>query len=1006
MQSSKAAMPSLSSNTRSSARSVTLEHLNSLAASRDAHIAATHAFRRAKERASNSSDNMFPVLPRPPDPEKTPTPALKSRHSVRFVGSSGAVKSKQRLCRTSSTASVNLDTSTITNTSPLKFQLDDKARLLPTAEITDPPANTRPLETLRATKCYREGIHPNNSAHSLVTSTTDPSSFGSYIRRSKSLLNQSKEGLSEQIRVISAGSGNESVAKLVTENFTGGLRTIGRQSLRALQSTAVLMEEDTSHDSQLRDLAVKLARDKWNNTDCGNKALDKQKSHHLASLFSRSNSTKGVRKSMRANDAHQHVLSFSFPHNTSLREASFRFKARKASHSLRNKLRGIFKLHNIDPENGEDDHANSCHDSESGTGISSVNGGVFRIQHDNTGSVSRVPSGMASLVDVPDHQAMRSRQGSIGEFVTTQHTLTEDDKSRVTSWTSSGVTASSTQSGNTWPEWERQGSQASSPPLPSPGLIVDSQRVYSALMKRLDETRRLGRIEEKNVNDGSPLTIRPISANKDDSDALNSSLELRRALSKPDYSPSSNSCSQESHSDEGIDSPHPITHLENVPQPPRIIANRQSAFFGSPTCHLFRTKSPYRRALQKSMKEEEEALSLHEENLTAQDKPSSKPILDIPPRYSKQDFPDSPSVYSCDSPVRPPTPSKVAVEEICDRKHGEATIFLNAPTYCPPLRDNGRIISNASSVEWKSWLSSHVSRLEPESPTRTSPYAVDNIYSPVTMSPSFYQPLNNIKESTQNGSGDSNISYISSSKQAQCGIMQTGRPEPLRPTSGNISALINSNPRRTVPESPIGMTGCSVRLDDENVPPDAQQHETARFSPPPPIPTRNPLRNKSSLGSVKALQPNTRAPIRAMPAVERVDSPTIPLGDRVLQTMRSSSSLNSKALGQKESKPQTQYTYQPAWGCLTGLSCASTPGFPVGLEKKIGGVWDENGKQEISRPPSEGNSDDTDTTNMSSGMALFRNMEYLQNDSREVIKAFLNERRRRMVSSGKDAAFI
>jgi hypothetical protein len=119
----------------------------------------------------------------------------------------------------------------------------------------------------------------------------------------------------------------------------------------------------------------------------------------------------------------------------------------------------------------------------------------------------RISSHIPSLHDIPSNQQLRSRKGSV-ESIESGEQHVSDDRSRVTSWTNS-VTSTVSSMGMLG-EWERQrlsvikenGAHISSSSLGSTGLEghgagsqeiwsgaeIDSERVYSALMKRLGET--------------------------------------------------------------------------------------------------------------------------------------------------------------------------------------------------------------------------------------------------------------------------------------------------------------------------------------------------------------------------------------------------------------------------------------------------------------------------------------------------------------------------------------
>ena len=982
-------------STRSSIRSVPLEHIDSQVASRDAHVAATHAFNRARERTSNSYDNMFPVALRSLDSDSTAvtTPvSSQSRQSVRFVGQTGVVRTRQSTVRTSGSADVGTPSSVDT--------------LKPGATYGAAPTNVTNLQpTVDIVSRFDTGQPPRNY---LVASSTNVNSEESeippptyHIRRSKSLFTQSDQAsCGEQplkgLLLKSNGSGAN-----VQDSDATVHKPSGHQSLRAPKSTGMLAgfgdQLVMSHCEQVRELAVRLAKDKWNSGDIESHNADGKKHNAMPALFFRAS---GIKKSLRREEAsNPPTLPFSLSHHSPAgsREASLRHRARKASHSLRNKLRNLFKINNVGPEDAEPPGHNF--DSPKSDGINSTNtpaGNEAKLRYHNTGSVSRVTSGMASLVDVPAHQAMRSRQGSINEL-DDHRVSTDDDKSRATSWTSSAATASSTGSASTWADWDKHKQRLPSSSVGSPGLIVDSQRVYSALMKRLDETRQLVPIEEHKDRESSPLTIHPISTQAEEEDNVFTSPPLAGILGSRAQSPAL-SAQPLPNDDDGccreIAPVNPTSHIDNLPQPPRVIANRQSAFFGSPTCHLFRTKSPYRRALQKSMKEEEEALKSNAQMPPKTGRPPMSLRIEVPPKNVEGvHCVNSPSVYSCDSPLQ----DSASVDgedgkEQSIRDHGEAKIYLNPPTYCPAIQRKGRIVSNASSVEWKTWLSSHVSKLEHESPTRSSPNLGTNIYSPAMMSPSLISPTGNLVDCAESGRKGVTSRKTPTPKPLRLRISSRGDFGLLSSSSGNMPCSGETAPKRCTPSPRVNMSALAQSSNDSN----------DRQSPTPPIPARSSLRKASSVSNMPRHMSRALTPSRVDQMMESSEGSVASARTRPFHSRCSTSGFDLDISISGERRISRRFARQPDRACLSNLSCASTPGFPVNTD---GQVPMEKHRDENRRPISEDgicNADEADPFNATP----IRGMTFMNGAGRDMVETFLSERRRRMVSSGEESAFI
>ncbi|KAF3768687.1 hypothetical protein M406DRAFT_71670 [Cryphonectria parasitica EP155] len=166
--------------------------------------------------------------------------------------------------------------------------------------------------------------------------------------------------------------------------------------------------------------------------------------------------------------------------------------------------------------------------------------------------------------------------------------------------------------------------------------------------------------------------------------------------------------------------------------------DRSSTFFGSPTSHLFRTKSPWRRTLQEAM---EKANTLSEEppvnsNETIAATSTTTEAAD------KKAVTDSASNYSQDTQVyNSATDHNSSVA-------GRPLVVEATTTYRPT---GERLASTASSVDWKTRLSFEVERAEDwlPSPTRVSGRASEVEYVVPTMPRAFGQ--GHVREAAQIG---------------------------------------------------------------------------------------------------------------------------------------------------------------------------------------------------------------------------------------------------------------
>ncbi|KAL6694456.1 hypothetical protein J3F84DRAFT_400228 [Trichoderma pleuroticola] len=471
----------------------------------------------------------------------------------------------------------------------------------------------------------------------------------------------------------------------------------------------------------------------------------------------------------------EHVYGANFPPIIPSQQPGLRTKARKISKSLKSRLKGFFSR----PKN-RDDLADQT--GEHPQDLESDDGSCYRAQTPaqlpQEASLYRVVSHMPSFHAVPPSQQPRSRQASLGTIEAEDNAL-DDDKSRVTSWTNStaDTLANQPRSAN----WSRQypsdfqqdGTEAAfssynQPSMyhnnaPNAGPIVNSDRVYSALMKRLKETNgyqnqssgegqrppdsvdahslrstsTIRRQARQSTYEGSAHTIRHVQYEDDifqDSTEGSTASHYSSESTKSVIRRRQSSDSLQNYGHETCPSPgygggsglspdrnsmKPLAAGES--QKPTL-SGRSSAFFASPTCHLFRTTSPYRRALQESMKAAQaddqlqtpsakdlsalSAISLPTRRPSTEDSDDDVRVAYAESVYSNSSEENAPHVYSTSSA------SRSTGDEPGRQVHGDATIFLNTERRQLPQTSHTRDSSSASSVEWKTWLSANVSKLE------------------------------------------------------------------------------------------------------------------------------------------------------------------------------------------------------------------------------------------------------------------------------------------------------
>ncbi|KAK4124880.1 hypothetical protein N657DRAFT_689276 [Parathielavia appendiculata] len=131
------------------------------------------------------------------------------------------------------------------------------------------------------------------------------------------------------------------------------------------------------------------------------------------------------------------------------------------------------------------------------------------------------------------------------------------------------------------------------------------------------------------------------------------------------------------------------------------LADWRPRLAGTPASHLFRTGSPFRRALRRSMQEEQDAWA-EQRFATRQDHSLRSEYLPEIDSDSARDAEYSESVYSSDESDSGPEKATGQSKQ----SSRVNTLALHRPGGC-------REASTASSVEWKTWLSAKIDKFEP-----------------------------------------------------------------------------------------------------------------------------------------------------------------------------------------------------------------------------------------------------------------------------------------------------
>ncbi|UKZ71187.1 uncharacterized protein TrAtP1_012148 [Trichoderma atroviride] len=563
----------------------------------------------------------------------------------------------------------------------------------------------------------------------------------------------------------------------------------GGPSLRAPKSMAFLSHGREGSISRTNtrissEMSDELTRNGFYEPPGSLSRLKTRPSSFFRSNYKQSPHLSAFPKSLRSSSNNTTVLSpaslygLNNPSSIPPKQPTLRTTARKISKSLKSRIKGLFgRPKSTDEAIDQAEYHTPERDSNDGSCYGTQS--TVPTRSSQEASMYQGPSRMPSFHAVPASQQLKSRQGSFAN-VEIEDCPPTDDKSRVTSWTDSTAATITHQPRSA--NWSRQyafsSEAAETGTLPSShkqasipfdsnshrGPAANSQRVYSALIKRLQETKQRqnqslgGNHETLDASEadspqsnstirrqprwiryeGSTNTIRHVQEEDDvfqdraENTAISRSSSSNSVIRGHESTDSpQKSLSRDDYPNAAIDGEcmaplgQNATELQVAPETQKsLISSRSSAFFASPTCHLFRTTSPYRRALQATMK----ATQADEQPQTPGTRYlSSLSALSLPTRRSSTDGSDddermayAESVYSNSNDKNIPSPSKSMRQTPMKKDHGDVTIFLPVETQRPSLSlsaRHAREVSSSSSIEWKTWLSANVSKLEASSTT-------------------------------------------------------------------------------------------------------------------------------------------------------------------------------------------------------------------------------------------------------------------------------------------------
>ncbi|KAK4187263.1 hypothetical protein QBC35DRAFT_499168 [Podospora australis] len=581
----------------------------------------------------------------------------------------------------------------------------------------------------------------------------------------------------------------------------------------------------TDHDTSMRPPTVSEVSDSHEDDSYVVQQRSDSKQSALSGLRG-ARGEPGMRKSLRSSCSSIEGRESPAISSTALpgkQDGGFKVKARKVSRSVKTKLKSFFTL-----SKSEDVPSSiPCQHVEAKKSHVSEGFGTFRSFEsqvdDACGPIHNVQTKVPSLQIVPS-DLIRSNKGSVESLRSERDRDRErerkvsDDKTSFTSWTNSGPSTLTSQQQQQWSEWEAQrlstikenGPHAPSsslrrmplqtnlfeppddedqntPPAMS-NVKIDSQRVYSALMKRMkvlnaqvaqtmeqpqitvETTEVVERMVTAKSEDMTPGTARRPGAGQQRF-ALSDTADTPTRPSKGPRAADEQSSEIKVVGNTGhgymarakreakdicaafkiggsragsMGTANPIHAMpepsgkDGLPlfapstEPAHVAAEKtaqdsKSPLFGSSGSHTFRTESPYRRALRRSMEEEQKVWS--QQHLASQlqalkDDADAHDDTGESGSDSGKDLDYSESVYSTDEIEAAGRGTDVARGQGSRGWKAANRQSTETPaTYQP--KGYHRETSSASSVDWKTWLSANIAKLDSSPPLPKPPSEVE-----------------------------------------------------------------------------------------------------------------------------------------------------------------------------------------------------------------------------------------------------------------------------------------
>ncbi|KAI1748152.1 hypothetical protein F4782DRAFT_551276 [Xylaria castorea] len=690
-----------------SVKSVHLEHIPPETAERDAQVAATQAFARAKARSATDSNT--PLWPPPRCGGLSGSP--KGCHLHSKARSEETPVRRQQSIRFVQPRPPNLAQNTTMARSTSPSCMSSASRHVADVEV-DPRSSRSVWDYINTLFTNDEHYTPQDDIASM------PSSYRK-LRKSRSMFTNRATVAGHEHSNLSKSSASANQLPLPANSYSRPLRgneNIPPRGLKTPKSMSFLRDFRGSFVN-----GFKSEEDATQFTSINGH----NRNHDRTQTNLPSRADRVFRKSMR--DTSNDTV---YMDNKATKDGSLRYKAR----------RNLFSLGkgDIDDTGLPLQHvdAHKSHIFGLGDLQHETNDELLRISSVDQAALSHVTSGIPSLHAVPSMESLQitSWSNSDTNTVITHNSCREErERKRLSIINEHGAHVCSS-SAHT--------ASLHEPAQAAPGA-VDGPRIYSALMKRMDQQsipRRKSSLRLRRLGCDAAATIRyspkisnkshrkdkHISSSTYNSKSSQSKNNTTKAEGERQVYPASTSILTDAEYVLSKEADNEIFSAPSINEAPPIIQTlSSSAFFGSPTRHLFRSQSPYRRALKDRM------------HTTANEQPIKSPDFN-PWIRSLSNLPNlqlqRSSTYGSDADIKlhytesiystntedgqTRRQSFLSVIEDFPRPrstHGDATIFVDQPAYdkrSSSLPPKQRVSSSSSSVEWKMWLSSNVSKLE------------------------------------------------------------------------------------------------------------------------------------------------------------------------------------------------------------------------------------------------------------------------------------------------------